>query len=316
MKNLVLAILTLLILGDIEAVFYINYQASDSESKFSANDYGQKNPGTIPTLFSPGYIRTEHRIHSSPVFSPDMNEVYWSVFPRGSNIKHKYETILFARKVENKWSSPKVASFSGEYTDGGPFFSPDGKKLYFYSKRPLNEKSKKETNGEIWFVEKHIDSWSAPQHIELDHNGEKLFFSISNNNNIYFTSGHGSRGTGIGSVDIYYARFISGCYKKPEKLPNEINSKNFVESDPLISPDEKYIIYYSMERPENIGQYDLYISHCLNKNQWTKSINLGEEINKGYSRFPRFSPDGKYIFFVRQEGVYWVDSSIIHNYNR
>jgi hypothetical protein len=114
-------------------------------------------------------------------------------------------------------------------------------------------------------------------------------------------------------VDIYFSRFINGSYSKPEKLANDINSTQFVESDPLISPDEHYIVFFSLERPNNIGQYDLFISYSLKNNRWTKPINLGEEVNKGYARFPRFSPDAKYIFFVRQDGVYWVDSSIIHN---
>lgn len=311
----ILAILIFLILclrnyGDIDD---LNNHTNDLDSDFAINDYGQKYPGTIPNLFAPDYIRSEHRIHSSPTFSPNKNEVYWSVFPRSSDNKLKDETILFSHKTENRWSSPLVASFSGEFTDGGPFFSPDGRKLYFYSKRPLNNKTNEETKGEIWYVEKIGDNWKEPQHIELDFVGEKLFFSISNNNTIYFTSGHGYRGVGTGSVDIYYTRFINGFYAKPEKLPNNINSKQFVESDPLISPDENFIIFFSLERPENIGQYDLFISYSMKKNQWTQPINLGEDINKGYSRFPRFSPDGKYIFFVRKDGVYWVDSSIIHN---
>jgi Tol biopolymer transport system component len=311
----ILAIITFiaLSLGNYGDVDNINYNTNDLDSDFAIKDYGQKNPGIVPELFAPDYIRSEHRIHSSPSFSPIKNEVYWSVFPRSSDIKHKDETILFSQKLENRWSSPKVATFSGKYADGGPFFSSDGRKLYFYSKRPINTKTNVETKSEIWYVEKLGDNWTKPKHIKLDCDGEKIFFSLSNNNNIYFTSGHGYRGVGAGSVDIYSARFINGSYAKPEKLPNDINSKQFVESDPLISPDENYIIFFSLERPGNIGQYDLFISYSLKNNQWTKPINLGEDINKGYSRFPRFSPDGKYIFFVRQDGVYWVDSSIIHN---
>ena len=301
----------LLSLGNHGDIDDINYHRNDLDSDFALKEYGQKNPGRIPDLFAPEYIRSEHRIHSSPAFSPKMNEVYWSVFPRNSDIKHKDETILFSQKVENGWSSPKVATFSGEYTDGGPFFSADGRKLYFYSRRPLNNKTNVQTKGEIWYVEKIEEKWTEPRHIELDFAGEKLFFSISNNNTIYFTSGHGYRGVGTGSVDIYYASFINDSYTKPEKLPDEINSKQFVESDPLISPDEMYIIFFSLERPGNIGQYDLFISYSLKENRWAKPVNLGEDINKGYSRFPRFSPDGKYLFFVRQDGVYWVDSSII-----
>jgi Tol biopolymer transport system component len=273
-----------------------------------SQEYGQKPPGDTPVLFSPSFMRTGHRIHSSPAFSPDGDEVYWSVFPRTLQIRHKKETILCSQKLNNTWSSPKVASFSGEHTDGGPFFSFDGKRLYFYSKRPLDKETKSETGGEIWYVAKQGENWGEPQHIKLDVEGEKLFFSLISNNNIYFTSGHGFGGTGVGSVDIYRAKFINGKYAKPERLPNIINSRKVVESDPLIAPDEKCLIFYSLEKPGNIGQYDLYMSCKDGEDLWTKPVNLGKKINRGYSRFTRFSPDGRYLFFTRPDGVYWVDN--------
>jgi len=174
----------------------------------------------------------------------------------------------------------------------------------------LTEDSDNETMGEIWFVEKQSETWSDPHHLSMDMEGDKFFFSLSKNNNLYFTSGHGPRGRGSGNVDIYFSEYINDAYVKPEKLPEPINSRKYLESDALISPDEKYLIYYSFEKPGNLGQYDLYV--CFKAgNEWSAPINLGKDINKGYSRFPRFSPDGKYLFFVRQDGIYWVDVQII-----
>lgn len=312
MKILILLPIAILYLNNVNLTLDFNSQFIDKDSTLSKKDYGQKVPGKTPILFSPEFIRTKHRIHSSPTFSPDMNEVYWSVFPHTSEFKNNKETVIFSKKVKNNWTSPKVASFSGEYTDGGPLFSSNGNKLYFYSRRPVNNNSKSETKGEIWFVEKQDEDWGEPKHLKIDFEGEKYFFSISKNNNLYFASGHGPGGAGRGLVDIYCTKFIDGTYTQPVRLPNEINSKEFVESDPLISPDEKHLIFFSFENPKNIGQYDLYISHHLENNQWSKPINLGAQINKGVSRFPRFSPDGKYIFFVRGvSGVYWMDSSFI-----
>ena len=314
--SIILMLTIILFLGGDGFCLEADSQNNDQESDSATTDFGQKPPGLTPVHFSPDYIKTAHRVHSSPAFSPDGNEVYWSVFPRTSEIKHKYETILYSKKEKNIWSSPKIASFSGDYTDGGPFFSPDGQKVYFYSRRPLDKESETETKGEIWFVERQGEDWGEPQHIQLDFEGEKYFFSLSDNYTIYFTSGHGPGGSGVGSVDLYCTRFINGTYAKPERLPDIINSKQFVESDPLISADEKYLVFYSFENAENIGQYDLYISCKDEKDQWTKPINLGAKINKNYSRFPRFSPDQKYLFFVRPDGVYWVDSSFIEEYKK
>ena len=305
MYTLIILIFALSYLGELSFIPMDN----NGELKPSVMDYGQQPPGTTPVLFSPEFINTKHRIHSSPAFSPELDEVYWSVFPRSSDITHKYETIMCSKKTDNKWSKPEIAAFSGKYADGGPFFSYNGKKLYFYSRRSLNNKSKSETKGEIWFVERYDNIWGMPEHVKIDFEEEKLFFSVSKNNNIYFTSGHGFRGTGTGSVDIYCARYFDGAYAKPVRLPGEINSTKFIESDPLISSDEQYLIFYSLERPDNFGQYDLYISHHVGEDHWTKPKNLGEKINTGYARFPGFSPDQRYLFFVKSDGIYWMDCS-------
>ena len=48
--------------------------------------------------------------------------------------------------------SPEIAPFSGEVSDGGPVFNYSGEKLFFYSKRNLNDKDTPQNN--IWYVER------------------------------------------------------------------------------------------------------------------------------------------------------------------
>ncbi len=266
-----------------------------------------------PILFLPELFSSKHRIHSSPTFSPDMNEVYWSVLPRSLEYGHKNEIILFSTKNGVEWSSPKIASFSGKYPDGGPLFSPDGGSLYFYSRRPVENQAEITNDYELWFVERQGKKWDNPQHLGLNFEDEKIFFSMNNNMDIYFTSGHGDRGQGGGRVDIYFTEYRDGTYSTPKRLPYPINSDRYLESDPLISPDGGYLLFFSFERPTNHGQYDIYISYSDARKEWSTPVNLGMKVNKGYSRFPRFSPDKKYIFFVRPDGVYRIESSIISN---
>ncbi len=44
--------------------------------------------------------------------------------------------MLFVELRDHRWTSPRVLSFSGEYSDGDPAFTPDGKRLFFTSLRP------------------------------------------------------------------------------------------------------------------------------------------------------------------------------------
>jgi hypothetical protein len=278
--------------------------------EFTGSFLGRKPPGVIPEIFAKEFMGSKHRTHGAPAFSPDLKEVYWSIFPNTDEFSTRTQVIVFSEYNNGRWTLPKLAGFSGKYFDGGPVFSYDGNRLYFYSRRPLHESSDQETDGEIWYVEKQGDVWGQPQHLAIDIDGEKLFFSLSKKNNLYFTTGHGPRGVGLGSVDIYCAQYNDGSYSQPVKLPHPINSTEYIESDALISPEEEYLIFYSFKRPGNFGQYDLYVSFKTGE-RWTNPINLGQNINKGYSRFPGFSLDGRVLFFIRRDGVYWVSVEII-----
>jgi hypothetical protein len=91
-------------------------------------------------LFAPGNITTEYHEHSSPVFSPDGSEVYWSVF-----FNFWGPQVIMTMRMENgRWTQPEVAPFSGQYSDGNPCFLEDGKRIFFESRRPVHA-------GEVFF---------------------------------------------------------------------------------------------------------------------------------------------------------------------
>jgi hypothetical protein len=119
---------------------------------------GQKPPGMTPELFAPGILSTVAHEHSSPSFSPDGKEVYYSAIFHGTRLE------VMLRKVEGGiWSEPEVAPFSGQFREGGPVFSRDGSKLFYYSMSPLI-KEKKPNQMDLWYVERE-DSWNNPQHL-------------------------------------------------------------------------------------------------------------------------------------------------------
>ncbi len=113
--------------------------------------------------------------------------------------------------------------------------------------------------------------WSAPTNLGADINTEsqEYYPSVSNAGTVYFSSNREGR---KGSGDIYRSRLVNGKYSKPENLGDEINSK-FFEGDPYISPDESFLVFTSYNRPDGLGDGDLYVS--LNQNgHWTAAKNL------------------------------------------
>lgn len=248
---------------------------------------GQKTPDMTPEIFAPGIITTEYHEHSSPVFSPDGNEVYWSVFYNfwGPQV------IVMMSIENNQWTKPRVASFSGQYSDGNPCLSSDGQKLFFESRRPTHEDDPYTGNTDIWVVERKGNDWGKPKNLGSKINTDKWERgpSLSDNGNLYFCS---MRDGGYGLMDLYCSKFIEGSYSEPENLGSHINTAGY-ESWPFIASDESFLIYES-------DSGELYISFRNNDDSWSHPTSISKEMNftGGKDRFPRLSNDGRYLFFV------------------
>ena len=205
--------------------------------------------------------------------------------------------ILHMKQENNQWAAPQVASFSGKYTgkyrDGEPHFSYDGTKLLFRSLSPLEGKGEPMAFTDIWIVERDDGGWGEPVNPgpPINSDREDLYPTISKSGDLYFASNRD------GGWDIYISKYVNGSYATPEKLSDAINSE-FGDWDAFLAPDESYMIFGSNGRPDGFGESDLYISFRDEDGTWTKSKNMGSQINTSYREVdPVISPDGKYIFF-------------------
>ena len=99
-----------------------------SSQSLSGKYLGQEPPVMKAEIFAQGIISTDSFEHSSPNFSPDGNEIYWTQL----TAEHGSEAIVkFVTKINGVWSSPQKATFLGGYDDMYPTFSHDGNKIYF-----------------------------------------------------------------------------------------------------------------------------------------------------------------------------------------
>ncbi len=285
--------------GDLAALL-ISKGASQDPPQFPIikGDYlGQEIPGDTPQMFAPGIV-SGHGFdseHSPAVFSPDGKEVYWTQKFRGP--------ILFMKQEMGVWTAPERAPFCSEYGDGEPIFSPDGKKLFFLSLRPITPG---ETGGKenMWYVDRKLDGWSEPKPVSPKINAFDLhwLFSISSNGTIYFAS---PSGNSIGQNDIYCSTLVNGEYGEPKNLGNVINTSG-IDHTPFIAPDESYLIYTSA--------FKFYISYRNKNGSWMAPIDLGEKINSlQYALCPAVTPDGKQMFLIGSGDIYWVSAKFIED---
>ena len=187
--------------------------------------------------------------------SPDGSRLYTSI----TSPKNDHAAILESQFKFGRWSELKLASFSGQYPDIEPMYSPNGMQLFFASKRPKPDREG--DDWDIWYMNQTPEGWSTPINAgnNINSTGDEFYPSIAANGNLYFTA---TRKVGVGSEDIFISRRLSGsrnAFSVSEALKGAVNTKTY-EFNAFIAPDESYIIYGSQRREGEIGGGDIYIS--------------------------------------------------------
>lgn len=265
---------------------------------------GQTPPGNSPVRLVPDNLaaNSQWQYHGTPTFSPDGNEMYYSIYRFNTGIVE----LWFMENINGTWTAPQKAPFANnDYTNNCPTFTKDKNVLYFLSTKP---------GGLIYKITRVNGVWSAPAVVNLPipsgyYTG--LQFSIADNGNIY-----GELNTSGTEADIFIWRNVNGQYQSPEKLSAICSPQ--LDFTPYIDPLERFIMFAS-RRPGGFGNTDLYISKKNNDNTWASPVNMGKDINSGDVIQPWISRDGKYLFFeawmpnAAGGNPYWINANIINN---
>ena len=191
----------------------------------------------------------------------------------------EYSFIAFSKKINGVWETPKAVNFSGQHKDLEPFLSPDGLKLFFASNRNNNDSSEIKKDMDIWYVtrETTIDEWSKPKDVGslVNTSSDEFYPSVTNKGDLFFTASYENS---KGKEDIYVSRFVNNSYTKPTSLSSAVNSEKY-EFNAFVSPDEKFIIFTSYGRKDDLGRGDLYISKKDENNNWLAAKHLTKGIN-------------------------------------
>jgi hypothetical protein len=229
-------------------------------------------------LLGPGTISTGLQ-ETSVALTRDGNTLY---FMR-SDFAEADDTILVAHRADGRWSPPRVAAFSGQWHDSEPTLSPDGRRLYFVSNRPLRPGGMPVTatmdgrsfpGTNLWYVERQADGrWGAPVHVDGALNDGAMIYnpSVAANGDIYFSAHRADSGK---AYQIYVAR--DHGHAAPERLPLGAPAHN--RMDPAIDPQGRFLLYAGDEG-DALGRADIYIVFRRPDGRWARPEHLGDGIN-------------------------------------
>ncbi len=274
--------------------------------KIKGKYMGRKAPKTKPEMFVPNFISTEEQEFGS-VFNKSGTEFYFGVDLGGRN------EIRFSRIEKNQWTKPVAIISDKRYSYNDPFLSNDENRLYFISNRAFDGKGKVK-DVDIWYVEKIDEGWSEPINAGSNINTTKdeYYISFTKDGTMYFASnGHTRKDKTRTDHDIYCTKIVDNEFQEAVLLDPAVNTTAY-EADVFIAPDESYLIFCST-RDGGFGRGDLYVCFKNSDGNWTKAVNMGEEINtKHYEYCPFVSKDGRYLFYTSNQDIYWVSTEVIN----
>lgn len=266
---------------------------------------GQEPPSSRPEIFAPDIISKDGQYEFGSVFNEDATAFFFGVDVGGRT------EIRYSALVGEKWNAPTTILSHDEYGFNDPFLSPDENRLYFISEKALSGKGRKQDH-DIWYVERDGSGWSDPINPgpNINSSGNEYYISFTQDGTMYFSSNKKTSEQGYDNFDVYYSKSVGGAFQAAVRLGDAINTDHY-EADVFVAPDESYIIFCA-NRPEGLGRGDLYVSFKKPDGSWSKSRNMGDNINtRGHELCPFVSRDGKYLFYTSNQDIYWVSTEIL-----
>jgi outer membrane protein OmpA-like peptidoglycan-associated protein len=205
--------------------------------------------------------------------------------------------ILLNKNPENILIKNLGDSINTEYADYGPVINADESVLMFTSRRPGSTGGERGTDNnfydDIYISKRRTDgAWGYPSNFlpGLNTNSNEATIGLSaDGQKLYIYKD-------VNGGDIFYSTLAGDSWSTPVPFGPEINSPNF-ETHLTISTDSS-VLYFSGERPGNMGGVDIYRCTRLPNGKWSQAYLLDSTINSKYNEdAPYLHPDGKKLFF-------------------
>jgi len=244
-----------------------------------------------PTVVEPGAL-------SGPAsedclsFTPDGATAVYDL-SSGKNV-----FMVISHRVQGRWSTPKIAPFSGQWKDHDPAVSPDGSFVVFASNRPVTAGGAPQGNwGTLWRVDRKGDGWGEPKLLPLTVNFSTRTYapSITADGSLYFIAPNPAN-----IMHIFRSQYRDGTYEKA--VEQQVGDPAAHEKDPGIAPDESFVVFDSNDPVKNDADR-LFIAF-REGDHWGKAVDLGDAVNADNNPWgAHISADGKTLYYTSDRTV-------------
>jgi outer membrane protein OmpA-like peptidoglycan-associated protein/tetratricopeptide (TPR) repeat protein len=211
------------------------------------------------------------------------------------------------------------SEINSQYSDYGPVISADESTMLLTSRRPSTTGGKIDPEINEYFEDIYVSTrkngkWTTAVNIgspiNTDNHDANSGLSADGQKFLIYIAGKKDQG------DLYESELKGEFWTKPDHMNSNINT-DYHESSACYSPDGNSV-YFVSDKPEGLGDRDIYVSVKDKKGRWGKAVNLGNMINTKYGEEGIFMhPDGKTIYFSSQGhksmGGYDIFKSVYEN---
>ena len=238
-----------------------------------------------PQIFAPGSISGPSGVDCL-TFAPDGATVFFDQQAGWNGF------IMESHRVDDGWSTPRVAPFSGQWLDHDPAIAPDGSFLVFTSNRSDVAGGQPLHGGHLWRVDRNGNGWGAPVRLpDVVNDAPHIYApSVAANGDVYYQRmdepGH--------QFHLYRTAYRNGRYQTPQRLA--LGDPAAHELDPAIAPDQSFVVFEANYADKNTPDH-LYIAFS-NGDGWSAPIDLGDAVDRYQPWGSHLGPDGRTLYFT------------------
>lgn len=221
-------------------------------------------------------------------------------------INHHIENCESAKEIMKKPVNVTFENLGKEinskFPDYYPFVTEDQSTLYYTTRREGRSHLRSWQGyftSDVYVSKVAAGQWTKPKSIgtmiNTSEDEQCVYITPSGKKMIFYIDNETSTG------DLYISEYNpkTKAFPKPILLENPINTPG-LELEGCITEDGNMMIVAS-DRPEGIGETDLYMFKKLPNGTWGNAVNLGKNINTKYKEsFPVYDEKNKVLYFASE----------------